>query len=209
MKKEQKDFLTIKNYIQNKEKVFINKVKVHTEQNLHAHNFIEIAYVSQGKGIHRIGKKDYPVSKGDLFLIDYNEEHVFLPVANSHNLIVYNCIFQPEFIDNSLVNYKEFTSIMHHFLFCSLFPEENEKTKDIKIIGKDSDAIEGIYEKMYREYINKELGYLDILRAYIIELVVLIFRLYKKEEQDKDPIEIERIRLIERTISFMEKNFNQ
>ena len=49
---------------------------------LHKHDFIEIAYVNSGTGTHVIGNEEYEVSKGDLFIINYDIPHVFIQDIN-------------------------------------------------------------------------------------------------------------------------------
>ena len=61
---------------------FINKVSESRREHLHGHDFIEIAYVASGKGIHLVGEKSYEVTRGDLFVIDYNTLHEFRPAEN-------------------------------------------------------------------------------------------------------------------------------
>ena len=39
---------------------------------MHKHDFIEIAYVIEGSGIHIVGGKEYKTSPGDLFIINYD-----------------------------------------------------------------------------------------------------------------------------------------
>ena len=41
----------------------------------HLHDFIEIVYVSNGKGVHKVDKTVYPVKKGNLVIINYNHNN--------------------------------------------------------------------------------------------------------------------------------------
>lgn len=191
--------------------VYINKAKEQINSHLHAHDFIEIAYVMSGRGIHCIDGKEYSVSKGDLFVINYNIPHEFrsLPDASEPCLIVYNCIFRPEFIDYKLVNCKDFYQITQHFLFQSIFPEEAAKDNTISLLHKESKEIEDIYEKMYREYSLKEDGYVEILRAYTIELLITIFRLYKKNITVDETLDIQRRKIIDTVINYMKCNYSK
>lgn len=191
--------------------VYINKAKEPVHSHLHAHDYIEIAYVMAGKGIHCIDDKEYSVSKGDLFIINYDIPHEFrsLPGNSESSLIVYNCIFRPEFIDYKLVNCKDFYQITQHFLFQSIFPREAAKDNTIKLLRKESKEIEDIYEKMYKEYILKENGYIEILRAYTIELLITIFRLHKKSRVIDESLDSQRRRIIDNIINYMRSNFSK
>lgn len=192
------------------EAVYINKAYEKSESHLHAHDFIEIAYVASGCGVHRIGNKEYTVSKGDLFVINYDILHEFrsLPDPDKPPLYVYNCIFKPEFLDASLMSSRNFTDITYHFLFCSLFPEEIENRADIRISDNDNNEIEDLYEKMFREYQLRDDGYIEILRAYVIELLIMIFRIYRKQSNAENSVEARRRQIIQDVIQYMKSNFS-
>ena len=182
-----------------------------TETHLHTHDFIEIAYVASGEGVHQIADQSYTVSKGDIFVINYDIAHQFRSYSDLSlpRLVVYNCIFRPEFVDYSLINCKDFSEITHHFLFNSLFPEEERGACDIKIIGEDCLEIEDLYMKMYREYTLKTKGYIEMLRAYVITLLVTIFRLYSVNKEAKSKINMQRKEIIENAITYMQQNYNK
>lgn len=202
-------FAAGENFFRKDESIYINKSYEEVESHLHAHDFLEIAYVAAGCGIHRIGCKEYSVSKGDLFIINYNTPHEFrsLPGLPESRLVIYNCVFTPDFLDYSLVNCKDFSDITYHFLFRSMFPEEDGNRSDIKLLGRDSRDIEEIYEKMHREYQIREQGYIEILRAYTIELLIIIFRLCHKNDPLHEKYETHRRKIIEKVIRYMKDNF--
>lgn len=193
-----------------KEPIYMNRAIEQSKTHLHAHEFIEIAYVAAGHGIHCIGENEYAVAKGDLFIINYDIPHQFISYDSPHEpeLSVYNCIFMPDFIDYRLVNCRDFNDITEHFLFRSLFPEEASFGKDIRLQDRESHEIEELYEKMYREYKLKEEGYVEILRAYVIELLITIFRLYRKENRLKDTVENQRQKIINKVIVYMKENYS-
>ena len=196
-------------YLLSDEPIYMNKVREQTESHLHTHDFIEIAYVISGCGTHKIGDKEYEVSKGDLFIINYDTPHEFRSCLESpkSELWVYNCIFNPEFLDYKLVNCRDFYNITHHFLFRSIFPQNSAVDNDIKLLARDSLEIEGIYEKMYREYNLKEEGYIEILRAYVIELLITIFRLFRKNIALGDNAKTQRQEIIHKVMRYMKDNY--
>jgi AraC family L-rhamnose operon transcriptional activator RhaR len=192
------------------EQIYINKAFEQPESHLHAHNYIEIAYVVSGSGVHCMGDKEYNVSKGDLFIINYDVPHEFRSLSSSKSqpLYVYNCVFKPEFIDTALVNSRDFLNLTRHFLFRSFFPEESEKCADIKLIDSDSQGIEELYEKMYLEFHLKEQGYIEILRAYVIELLITIFRIYRNQRSLDKGIELKRSQIMDQVIGYMKDNYS-
>ena len=193
------------------EAIYVNRCIEQAESHLHAHDFIEIAYVASGIGVHRLGDVEYAVSKGDLFIINYQIHHEFrsLPEALEQPLQVYNCIFKPEFIDCSLLNCRDFSRVAHHFLFHSLFPEEYTSGSDIMLLNCNSREIGELYEKMFKEYNLRDTGYLEMLRAYVVELFVTISRLYRSSGAAETGIEKQRRDIIEKAIGYLKSNYSQ
>lgn len=191
--------------------IFINRYEEPVETHLHAHDFIEIAYVWEGKGKHRIGECEYSVKKGDLFLINYDTPHEFrsLPEYYSEKTLkVFNCVFKPEFIDTSVADFKDFSGIAEFLLFRSLFPNEAEAMIDIKLLGQETGNIEELYMKMEREFTLKDDGYLGILRSYVTELLIMIFRAFKKGEQSKDGSLQRHAKTIEKVMEYLRVNYS-
>jgi AraC-like DNA-binding protein len=64
----------------------------------HMHDFIEIACVTEGEGIHYIQGKNFGVSKGDIFVIPRGVPHVFQPLdlSGNHPLRVVNILLNIE-----------------------------------------------------------------------------------------------------------------
>jgi AraC family transcriptional regulator, L-rhamnose operon transcriptional activator RhaR len=174
---------------------------------MHKHDFIEIVYVVSGKGIHFVGDTRYETSKGDLFIINFDVAHGFFPrEGEADPPTVYNCSFMPEFLDISLFTSSHFEDITASFLFKSLFPDNFTAYPDLTLNSAESHEIGTLFEKMYVEYKNVKKGYNDILRAYLIELIVKIFR-YKDEKKNKSPL-IKNQELINNAIEYMKTNYN-
>lgn len=204
-------YLESQTLLNSEEPIYLNKACEQAKSHLHAHDFIEIAYVVSGCGTHRIGENEYSVSKGDLFIINYDIPHEFRSLEDSSKpkLWVYNCIFKPEFLDYTLVNCKNFYNITQLFLFRSIFPKEYNPNNDIKLINRDSEHIEELYEKMFMEYKLKDEGYIEILRAYVIELLITIFRLYKKNNVLIEKLETHKQEILNTVIRYMKDNYSK
>jgi len=198
-----------KELLSKEEPIYLNKAIESSKSHLHSHNFIEIAFVASGVGIHSIGDKEYEVSKGDLFIINYDIPHEFKSLEDSKypNLHIYNCIFRPYFLDDRLTDCKDFYEMSKHFQFPTVFPEGTKYVGDITLMDKESAAIDGIYEKMFREYELKEEGYIEILRVYVIELLITIFRLYNRKDALRDKLYSYRQEMINKVTYYMKENY--
>ena len=60
----------------------------------HYHDFQELVVITSGSGIQRINGTDYPVSAGDVFLLQGKDEHCFVPAGNSLGL--YNILYDQD-----------------------------------------------------------------------------------------------------------------
>lgn len=174
---------------------------------VHTHDFIEIACVMSGAGRHIVGDREYSISKGDLFVINLDVPHGFFPIDDGHaSPVVYNCIFMPQFLYVSLFSSSHFEAISSSFLFRSLFPEDYAPAPDLRLQGASFHEIGDLFEKMHKEYHQRKKGYVDILRAYLIELIVKIFRC-KEEIDGRQPQQRNR-ELVEKAISYMKLNYS-
>ncbi|SEU26134.1 AraC family transcriptional regulator [Paenibacillus sp. NFR01] len=162
--------------------IYMNYVSEPATPHRHEHDFIEISYVASGTGIHILGDKQYEVCAGDLFLINYHVPHEFrsLDDPGAAPLMVYNCVFKPDFIDVNLLDYREFADVIHYLSFHSIFALEAGHIDDLKILGGGNRLIESVYQKMLAEFTRQDDGYIELLRAYLIELLITIFRSLKK-----------------------------
>jgi len=154
---------------------YINRCDLHSETDYHAHNFVEIAYVAEGKGIHNIGGIEHQTAKGDIWLINYDVVHQFIP--RNGPLLIYNCIFTPAYFNAALGESRNFFDITDHYLLNNLYASFPTDYICATASPLENNHIFNIYERMLQEFTEQQIGYRDIIRGYIIELLVIICRL--------------------------------
>ena len=172
---------------------------------IHKHTFIELVYILSGSAIHVVGDRQVPAEKGDLFIINYDTPHAFFP-QGEERMVAYDVLFTPGFLDTSLLNSVRLESIHTSFLFYSLFPAE-QLVPDVHISGSSHNAFGELFHKIYLEYINRENGYEALLRAYLVELIVKIFR----KMNSAVPTEqfTPQSRIVDTTLAFLRKNYQK
>jgi AraC family L-rhamnose operon transcriptional activator RhaR len=197
-------------FFNNGNSIYINCFCESSEPHLHIHDFIEISYVASGTGIHILGDKEYEVCEGDLFLINYHIPHEFRSIASPRTspLSVYNCVFKPDFINANLIDFKDFTDVIHYLSFRSIFSLESDNIDDIKIIGGENINLEAIFKKMLKEFTNQEEGYIELLRGYLIELLIKIFRSLKKSDKTENSMMSHHTKLIDQSIQYLKTNYS-
>ena len=180
---------------------FIGRHLVTDKTTYHSHNFVEIAYVAKGNGTHNINGKEYNVSEGDIFLINYDIKHEF--IAKKEPLLLYNCIFTPSYFDLALNESRNFFDITEHFLLSNLYANFPTDYVFTSALGGENQHILNIYERLFYEFTTKKFGYRDIMRGYIIELLVNICRLILNVDSEKTQ---KMLRVIEHiNVHYMEK----
>lgn len=194
-------------YLQNPDDIIINKRIVEGQDFTHAHEFIEIAYVAAGKGTHTLDGEEDIISKGDLFLISTNVLHEFTAFENSP-LTIYNCIFQPPAIDNSLEGCKDFVDVAFNYLFHSI-NEPNAPKKYLKLVGVHSNTICDLFESMYFESKNRDKGFKQILKSKLICLLVYTFRIFIDNSNNAYNNLIYKSLIIENTILFIKEHYSE
>lgn len=176
----------------------------------HKHDFIEIVYISAGKGLHTIGDEQYNISKGDLFLIDYDIPHTMISDRDDaySELTVYNCIFKPEFLDYSLINTNDFNDIADSLLFNTFFIERRGPAISLKLTIEQQSEIEEIYRKMHKEFFSKQKGYINILRSSLIEMLTMIFRYLESSGVQHTETGNKKTDIIGKAFDFLKQNFH-
>lgn len=201
--------ITEKDIFRPGEKVFIHMSSQHPEfiGVIHKHTFIEIVYVISGSATHIVGNRSVPATKGDLFIINHNTPHTFLENKDGPDpWIAYDLSFTPGFLDASLLDNMRFASISPSFLFYSLFPEE-QTVPDVHISGSSYSAFGELFNKIYMEYMGRETGYINIIRAYLVELIVRIFR--KLDSAASTDTALRQTRIVDSALDYMHKNYHK
>lgn len=176
---------------------------------LHAHEFIEVVYVCNGKGIHIINGMKYDVAKGDLFIINSETPHSFYPLdrSNSGHLAVFNCLFLPEFLQGLEMELTLLKEIINIFLYKSIYSEELDYAPDLKVSESLRRDVAEIYDKMYLEYTMEQDGYVDILKLYLSQLLIKIYRAYKAANPNQTEGCEYKHRLILEALDYLRTNY--
>jgi len=164
---------------------YINRCLVKEKTSFHSHNFVEIAYVAEGSGIHTIEDHSYRVEKGHITLINYDIPHEFDPTEQE--MVIYNCIFTPSYFDAVLTGSRNFFDVTNHFLLGNFYHDDFEKFIDVHAGSSDNGHIRNLFDRMLKEYTRKQIGYKEIMRGYLIELLIIMFRLQLQTETEANP----------------------
>lgn len=145
----------------------------------HCHDFIELVYVSEGRGEHFYKGSSYPISKGDIFVIPPYVEHDYSVIGNVP-LDVYNVIFLPSFLTTELQALSNVTSFFNFFYVEPFFRQTFDFESHMKLSILEGQEIKQRLERIIEEFDRKSLGYRISIKALLIEMLVWLSRRYEE-----------------------------
>ncbi|RAP74458.1 AraC family transcriptional regulator [Paenibacillus montanisoli] len=164
--------------------IFINRVRESFELLMHAHDFIEICMVTEGTGVHYIGKDQVPVSRGDLFFIPVGVSHVFRPKSANKGrpLMMYNCTLPARQMDKLL------QALPAGLQIAEALQGLNDAGQWLHIRDRNEEG-RHLFHKLHDEFTSRKPGYAASLCAATIELLVLVYRRWLEDKQRPQPEE--------------------
>lgn len=174
---------------------------------MHKHEFIEIVYIVSGKAKHIVDGKTYEVQAGDISVINRMEEHCFYADEEFEDkFATFDLMFTPDFLHASLLDGEDFSTLSKSFLFYSLFPDENGYIKRLNLIKNCSFEFGAIFEKIYKEYKKRNTGYINLIRVYIAELIIKLFR--KLESTESTILTTSQKDIVNSVIEYIKVNYD-
>ncbi|WP_219641184.1 AraC family transcriptional regulator [Cohnella sp. CFH 77786] len=157
--------------------VYVNRADENFAVPLHDHDFVEIAFVTEGSGFHHIGERVCRVAKGELFVIPIGVPHVFRPSAADaakHPLAVYNCVISPRLLHQIHPNIKDET-------FGDFIRSLDRDDCPGYSLQDPGDELDKLFQALHREYTLRRQGSVDYLNALVIQLLITVHRLILAE----------------------------
>ncbi|UQZ37248.1 AraC family transcriptional regulator [Paenibacillus sp. PK3_47] len=166
------ELFTSESLLHNPLHLLVNRVPEGFYAPFHAHDFIELCYVAEGRGYHHIEDEIIPVQKGMLFVLPVGVSHVFRPAtpdASGNRLIVYNCLFDNHMVERLMVIVQEPPILAHLSALaansCAYYH-----------IHDHNGRIENLLLDLYRESYGDGTGSETMLITLVSQLVVTVYR---------------------------------
>lgn len=140
---------------------------------VHHHDFLEMAYVTNGSAYHTINEKSMIIKKGDYFIIDYKTVHGY-KTTGKDKFEVINCLFMPEFIDSTLKNCEDFNQVINSYML--KFSYKINKNPADRIFHDNDNKIYNLLISMHNEFEHKSPGFAEIMRCNLIEIFIHTMR---------------------------------
>ena len=153
----------------NKEPIYIGTY-IHTKVEPHKHKFLELVYILDGSAIHTRDGIQTKVSAGDYFIVDFNSYHMY---KSKNPITLINCLFMPEFIDNTLAGCNSLATVLNNYLIrfnCGI------REYVTSVFHDDTGEIKHLIVKLMNEFAEKKSGYLELMRCTLIEIIINMMR---------------------------------
>jgi AraC-like DNA-binding protein len=172
---------------------------------LHQHDCFELAYITEGTAIQTLDGNTIPLKKGAYFIIDHGSIHNY---TQCENMKLINCLFLADIIDASLVNCISFDELMR---VCMIrFYKQYTGFSPVNHVFYDDDGkILRILMDIMEEFGNRSMGYREIYRGKLMEILILTMRKVV-QEQDEFPIaQLTDNTIIREAIRYFEANYQK
>lgn len=171
----------------------------------HNHDFLEITYLLSGKICHIFnGTEERIFHAGDYILIDYGNYHRFDQVDGQPAEYI-NCNFKPEFMDNTLTRTSRFKNMLSNPLIA--FDYTGFDDEKFYHFSDKSGELRSLFEKMLSEYTHERPGKIQLLRTYLLEIIILTMRKY--QEDHSTDFQLKQDDDVSFVISHIYNNFSQ
>ena len=159
--------------------ISISKYSYNHPTTEHKHDFFELAYVVDGKGVHIIDGRRYDIAKGDYMLLDTTAAHCY-----EGNIVILNLIFNPAFLDKNYRHIKEARELYSALTFNTGY--SIVAAEPIYHIFHDNGDIQDRIDYIRREIEEKSLGYADCVRSALLEIIMKTVRSICRENMSMD-----------------------
>ncbi len=181
--------------------------EIREDQNLssaepHTHGFDEIAIVLGGTSVHVVGKDQYPLMRGDVFVIHGNQVHGNKKLNNFHIL---NIIYKRELFDVVRKELEDFPGFRTLFIHEPCFRKFHKFKARLHLNPHQLGYIKGIIDQMTEERDSGRPGFRVIIEYLFRVLIVNLCRCYT----EIDTPHSKELLKISSAIDFMEQNFDK
>ena len=169
----------------------------------HWHNYLELAFVKQGKGIYYVENRTYEMNEGDIVVINNIEPH-YMEVLPHVNMIMPVVMFEPQLVWSS-ENQFDYQYMKPFFERSSNF---NNRIDSKSEIGQ---KIFELLTEIEDEYVNKTIGYKLMIKAKLLHIITYLIRHYQDTSKSSESIttKSKKLEKLGKVFEFINRNYSQ
>ncbi len=168
----------------------------------HSHDFCELIVVTRGKSMHMLEGNEFPVTAGDVFLLQGHQQHHFF---DRENLDLINIMYDPEKIGLPESDLRRMPGYCALFLLEPTYRRQHNFASRLHLKRVPLAHVEQLAEEMENECDNDAPGREVALRAKLLELMVYLSRAYTST----DTTEAHALLRVGNVIGALENDFSK
>ena len=157
-----------------KKKILISELKGMHEVPTHGHEFLELTYITAGKVLHTLDGQEQTLGAGDYFIVDYGSWHSYRALGETGYGNI-DCLFLPELLDPSLKGTVSLRIVLDHYLLHYNIRALTQNPAHMAFHDEDGRILE-LLGRMRQESEGQAPGYTELLRCYLVEILLLTMR---------------------------------
>lgn len=167
----------------------------------HHHDFIEIVFITKGKGIQVISSNEYEVSEGDIFILQGFQNHYFKDAGKAEIInVMYDPVKSPGLISSEIKTIDGYNAL---FILEPRYRSRMHFKNMLHLNRVDLAKSEYILNGMLNELMAKEPGYEMFLKNKLEEIIIFLSRKYSQISIPK----AKSLVRIGKAIEYIERNF--
>lgn len=182
---------------------FIQYGEHYTDCFIHLHyDFDELVIVLDGSAVHIVNNEEYPVKKGDVFVVSNDTIHGY---RGAKNFRICNIMYRHNEMFISLPDIAASAGYQALFVLEPSITKEQGFRNKLKLNNDNYKAVKFILDDMLNEYGKKSDCWKTMLIAQFVRLATMLSRLYTFDdgESEQDIINIAK------AVSYIESHFNE
>jgi AraC-like DNA-binding protein len=168
----------------------------------HSHDFCELVIVTHGSAMHMLEGNGFPVTAGDVFLLQGKQRHYFY---NRENLDLINIMYDPEKIALPENELRRMPGYCAMFMLEPTYRRQHNFASRLHLKRVPLAQVEQFAEEMERECDGEKAGHEVALRAKLLELMVYLSRAYT----NSDTTEAHALLRVGNVIGALENDFSR
>lgn len=168
---------------------------------IHGHtDFSELVIVLDGVADHVVGAVSYPVTKGEVFVINNGTVHGY---RNARNFKICNIMFQPHNMFSPTSDIRQSMGFQALFVVAPHYLQNNQFHSRLTLSLDDFAFVRRLLDEMLVEFQQKHEGWQTLLSAMFIQLCILLSRHYRADQNEHHS----DVFKLSRTIAYIEKHY--
>jgi len=168
----------------------------------HSHDFCELVIVTRGSAMHMLEGNAFPVTAGNVFLLQGRQRHYFY---ERQNLDLVNIMYDPDKIALPENELRRMPGYCAMFMLEPTFRRQHRFASRLHLKRVLLAHVEQLVEEMERECDGARTGHEVALRAKLLELMVYLSRAYV----ESDTTEAHALLRVGNVIGALENDFSK